>query len=183
MTTNDRLVEHFRAMARNNAWSNYRLHQACAALGDQDYRARRTSFFPSLHLTLLHILEVDWMYLDQLENVPTERLDMDYNLAIEDRTELDAAQRKMDRRLIAYCDRLTPEILAAPVVIRRSDGRRPVDPASAVLTHLLVHQIHHRGQAHAMLASTPVMPPQLDEFFLGENRPKRAADLRALELG
>jgi uncharacterized damage-inducible protein DinB len=26
--------------------------------------------------------------------------------------------------------------------------------------HLFAHQIHHRGQAHAMLAGTPLPPPQ-----------------------
>ena len=36
----------------------------------------------------------------------------------------------------------------------------------AILAHLFQHQIHHRGQAHAMLAGTAVPPPQLDEFFL-----------------
>ena len=45
-----------------------------------------------------------------------------------------------------------------------------------LLLHLFGHQIHHRGQAHAMLAGTDVPPPQLDEFFsIGE------ADLRAGE--
>ncbi len=48
-------VEQIRAMARNNAWSNYRLHNACAQLSDTEYRAKRVSFFPSLPLTLIHI--------------------------------------------------------------------------------------------------------------------------------
>jgi uncharacterized damage-inducible protein DinB len=48
--------------------------------------------------------------------------------------------------------------------------------------HLFVHQIHHRGQAHAMLAGTSVKPPQLDEFFLAQDLPLRAGDLRALAL-
>jgi len=67
-------------------------------------------------------------------------------------------------------------------VLRRENGRRPVDPASAILTHLFVHQIHHRGQVHAMLAGTSVPPPQLDEFFLSEDQLRRAPDLAALEL-
>ena len=40
----------------------------------------------------------------------------------------------------------------------------------AVLAHLFLHQVHHRGQAHAMLAGTRVPPPQLDEFFLDYDR-------------
>jgi hypothetical protein len=49
-----------------------------------------------------------------------------------------------------------------------------------VLTHLFVHQIHHRGQVHAMLAGTSVPPPQLDEFFLAQDAALRAGDLAAL---
>jgi uncharacterized damage-inducible protein DinB len=61
-------VEHLLAMARNNAWANHRLHEACAGLSAEDYKARRTSFFPSIHLPLNHILLVDWYYLDALDN-------------------------------------------------------------------------------------------------------------------
>jgi uncharacterized damage-inducible protein DinB len=49
-----------------------------------------------------------------------------------------------------------------------------------VLLHLFAHQTHHRGQAHAMLAGTPVKPPQLDEFFMSEELPLREAELRDL---
>jgi hypothetical protein len=51
-----------------------------------------------------------------------------------------------------------------------------------VLAHLFEHQIHHRGQAHAMLAGTAAKPPQLDEFFLAEEAPLTAAELTALDL-
>jgi uncharacterized damage-inducible protein DinB len=47
------------------------------------------------------------------------------------------------------------------------------------LAHLFVHQIHHRGQAHAMLSGTPVAPPQLDEYFLVSDAERRAPDLKA----
>jgi hypothetical protein len=46
-----------------------------------------------------------------------------------------------------------------------------------LLLHLFQHQIHHRGQAHAMLSGTKVPPPQLDEFFSTAEGPLRAAEL------
>jgi uncharacterized damage-inducible protein DinB len=46
--------------------------------------------------------------------------------------------------------------------------------------HLFQHQIHHRGQAHAMLAETAVSPPQLDEFFPVEEAPSRATEFSRL---
>jgi uncharacterized damage-inducible protein DinB len=51
-----------------------------------------------------------------------------------------------------------------------------------VLAHLFQHDIHHRGQVHAMLAGTALAPPQLDEFFLAQDAAMRSDDLRALGL-
>jgi uncharacterized damage-inducible protein DinB len=48
------------------------------------------------------------------------------------------------------------------------------------LLHLFQHDIHHRGQAHAMLSGTSVPPPQLDEFFSVGEAPLRAAEFAEL---
>jgi uncharacterized damage-inducible protein DinB len=40
--------------------------------------------------------------------------------------------------------------------------------------------VHHRGQAHAMLAGTSVAPPQLDEFFCENEAHLRAAEFADL---
>jgi uncharacterized damage-inducible protein DinB len=178
------LAEYLRAMARNNAWANYRLLEACARLSEAEYRARRVNFFPSIELALNHILSVDWYYLDALDNggrrwrelyalrdVPCERFD-------ELRREQDAA----DRRLIGFCDGLSDDSLDQTVILNRPDERRYPERTQDVLAHLFQHDIHHRGQIHAMLAGTTVAPPQLDEFFLAQDAALRAADLRALGL-
>ena len=39
-----------------------------------------------------------------------------------------------------------------------------------ILAHVFLHDIHHRGQVHAMLSGTSVAPPQLDEFLLDYDR-------------
>src|SRR3546814_20896828 len=57
-------IELQRRFARNNAWSNHRLLKACGALSEAEYKAARTSFFPSIELTLNHILLVDLLYYD-----------------------------------------------------------------------------------------------------------------------
>jgi uncharacterized damage-inducible protein DinB len=49
-----------------------------------------------------------------------------------------------------------------------------------LLMHLFNHQVHHRGQAHAMLAGTAVKPPQLDEFMMPSEFALRSDDLAAL---
>ncbi|HET6337959.1 MAG TPA: DinB family protein, partial [Polyangiales bacterium] len=90
------------------------------------------------------------------------------------------AQHEVDRRLIALCAGLND--LSRAVSIQRADHVQR-EPLVRVLAHLFQHQIHHRGQAHAMLAGTAVKPPQLDEFFLAEDAPLRAEEFAALGLG
>ncbi|HJQ56613.1 MAG TPA: DinB family protein [Vineibacter sp.] len=176
------LVDHFRAMARNNAWSNYRLLEACAQLRAGEYEAPRVGFFPSLKETLNHILMVDGYYIDSLEG-RDDALDranaFTPHAAVAALTE---AQRTSDRRLLAYCDSLEPGRLEAPVTLRREGRTAPLETVRQVLPHLFIHQVHHRGQAHAMLSSTSVKPPQLDEFFLLDELPLRRDELRALGL-
>lgn len=90
----------------------------------------------------------------------------------------EAAQRVSDRKLIAYCDRTADYDALA----RLDRGPRGVfeERAASVLLHTFQHQVHHRGQAHSMLAGTPVGPPQLDEFFLDEDPRLRADDLQTM---
>ena len=61
------LAHHLYTMACNNAWANHRLISACSQLSQEEFVARRTSFFPSIKATLNHILTVDWYYIDALE--------------------------------------------------------------------------------------------------------------------
>jgi len=174
------LAQHFLEMARNNAWANHRLHAACALLDDAGLKAGRSGFFGSIHRTLNHILIVDWYYLDALERGgqgPALYADSE---PYEHLADLTAAQRASDRRLLAYSEALTDTTLAATVELERGGGARHPERVPSVLAHLFQHQIHHRGQAHAMLAGTHVKPPQLDEFFCANEAHLRAPELAAL---
>ena len=95
--------------------------------------------------------------------------------------ELHAAQRDVDRRLVDACAALTDAQLEQPVAVQRSKGVMH-ETATRLLAHLFQHQIHHRGQAHAMLAGTRVKPPQLDEFFCANEAHLRARRTRGAGL-
>jgi len=177
---------HFTPQAYNNAWANHRLLRACAMLSADEFRAARTGFFPSIKATLNHNLTVDWYYLEMLERSraglpPHERphRHFDPEQPFDDSAALSAAQHEADRRLIAYCEALRERDLDAVVLLPRSTGVQR-DRVGRILAHLFQHQIHHRGQAHAMLAGTRVKPPQLDEFFCTGEAPLRERDFAEL---
>ena len=94
--------------------------------------------------------------------------------------ELALAQGAADRRFIDHVDGLTALALDEIVALDRGGGRVQREQRGHVIGHLLAHQVHHRGQAHAMLAGTAVAPPQLDEFLLPGEAHLRADDVRAL---
>jgi uncharacterized damage-inducible protein DinB len=180
------LARHFHAEACNNAWANHRLLAACRKLPEEDFVARRTSFFPSIKATLNHILTVDWYYLEALERSlagrppdPRPGRFFDPEEPFERCEDLAREQRAADRRLVALCESLGDERLTAIVEIPRRDHVQR-EEAHRVLAHLFQHDIHHRGQVHAMLAGTSVKPPQLDEFYLAAEAPLRDADFADL---
>jgi uncharacterized damage-inducible protein DinB len=169
-------------LAENNAWANHRLQQACGQLSLEDLRAKRTSFFPSIHETLTHIWLVDEYYVDAMLEGGLGRSIFENEDPFETFEALAQAQRAADERLVAYVRDIRNEAgLDKPVRLERTEHVQ-VERVGDVLLHLFQHQIHHRGQAHAMLAGTKVKPPQLDEFFMAEERPLREAELATLGL-
>jgi uncharacterized damage-inducible protein DinB len=172
-------VQYFQVMARNNAWANERLITACEKLSDADFVAPRTGFFPSLMLTLNHILVVDWFYVDALEGGTLGPDAWSDEAPCRTAPTLRAAQQTVDLRLIDFCDSLSEAALGKAAHMHRGT-RVQTDRVDRVLMHLFQHQVHHRGQAHAMLAATSVKPPQLDEFFVAEDAPLRRDEFRQL---
>ena len=172
-------VQTYRAFAYNNAWANHRLLTACAALSQQDFEAERTGFFPSLQMTLNHIYVIDLFYVDALEDGWLGPKAFENDVPCPSAGALKSAQAAVDRRLIAVCDALAPQSLERIVRVNR-DTRVQTERCDRLLMHLFQHQIHHRGQAHAMLSATAVAPPQLDEFFSIGEAPLRAAEFEQL---
>ncbi len=174
------LTAHFRRMARNNAWSNWRLFDACGRLSRDDYAAPRTGYFPSIQRTMDHILMVDLYYLDALEG---SRRGFNLIARWQPITEFAAVrmdQIASDQRLIGFCDRLTPDEPNREIVVDRGPNGLTRESVGDTLAHLFVHQVHHRGQVHAMLAGSLAGAPQLDEYFLRFDAGRRAEDLAAL---
>lgn len=171
----------FRAMVYNNLWANHRLLSACAGLSQEEFIAPRTGFFPSLRATLNHILIIDHFYVDAMEGGrlgPAAWADPEPFATL---PALKAAQEAMDRRLIAVVEAAAATGLDHVVEVhRRSHIQR--ERLDRLLLHLFQHQVHHRGQAHAMLSGTPVAPPQLDEFFSAGEADLRAGEFAALGL-
>lgn len=171
----------FRKLALNNAMANWRLHKAMTRLQPGEFTAPRTGFFPSLKATLNHILIVDWFYVDAMEGGTLGPKAWENEEPFDEPAGLYGAQLDVDRRLIDRCNTLDPLELSHVIAVHRG-SRIQHDRMDDLLSHLFLHQTHHRGQVHAMLAGTSVRPPQLDEFITGDDAPNRLDVVKALGL-
>jgi uncharacterized damage-inducible protein DinB len=169
----------FRKLAQANRLANARLHRACAGLDPADLTARRPAFFGTIQATLNHMLMVDRFYLNALLGRALDRALLDEATFCPDLPTLTAWQADTDLALIAHVDGLTPDTLAEIVAIDRGE-RVQHDRRDDVLSHLFQHQTHHRGQVHGLLSATPVKPPQLDEFIVGDDAAARSEDMARL---
>jgi uncharacterized damage-inducible protein DinB len=173
------LIQALRAMAYNNAWANHRLLSACAGLSQAEFEAPRTGFFPSIQATLNHILVIDWFYVDALEGGTLGPAAWANAVPCVSVAELHVAQAAVDRRLMAWCDGLGLDGVERIIQVHRGT-RVQTERADRLLLHMFQHQVHHRGQAHAMLSATSLTPPQLDEFFSIAEAPLRADEFKEL---
>src|SRR5260221_9556694 len=122
MASRQSLAHHFATEAYHNAWANHRLLKACAQLSQEDFVARRTSFFPSIKATLSHILTVDWYYLEIFERSlaglpPSENPNRHFEPEepFDTCAEISREQHASDRRLIPRYEALTDDRNDAPL--------------------------------------------------------------------
>lgn len=161
---------YFRRFARYNAWANRRLYEACAALTPEHYRAKRPSFFGSIHATLNHVLVGDRVWMGRFESVPSgiERLDQ---ILFDAFADLRAARDAEDARILRFVSGLDDDAIGDTLRYRNMAGQPQETQLAWTLAHFFNHQTHHRGQVHGMLSGTPVAPPELDLiYFLRQDR-------------
>ena len=177
MSCDDAICRPLRQMARNALLANRRLDIACVALGAGEWEATRTSFFPSLKETMVHLLDADRWYIDMFRGDRP-------GIAREAGSRASAAEfarerAEVDAWVVEFCENLKAHDLSSAILNEWPD-RIFTETLADTLLHFFLHGQHHRGQVHAMLAGSSVVPPQLDEFIQVSVTDLRAADLAAL---
>lgn len=146
------LTQNFVVQARYNAWMNRKLYAVCATIPATERTRDLGAFFRSIHGTLSHQLLVDHVWIGRWAGSPPayHRLDQ---IVHEDFADLHTAQLASDAHLLARVSRLDTAALTRRIAYTSLLDRqaRELDLAT-LLTHLFLHQTHHRGQLTTLIA-------------------------------
>jgi uncharacterized damage-inducible protein DinB len=145
------MLQHFRMFAAYNAWANQRVYEAAADLTDEEFGRDVGVFFRSVMGTLNHILAGDRVWMKRFTGAGNAPTSLDF-ITSTDLAVLRAERESEDRRIVAWVDGLTPEVLEKSFTYTTITSPATVTQRlSLAMDHFFNHQTHHRGQAHSAL--------------------------------
>lgn len=144
--------------AAYNLWANHRMTDAVLQLPEEMQQQKIISSFPSIELTLLHLMNVEsiwWQRMKLVENIHIIEASTFTVTQISHKI-LDASTQWKE-----WVDKSTTAAFEHEFVYRNSKKEQFKQPVFQMLLHLFNHQTYHRGQIVTMLKQLGVdkIPP------------------------
>lgn len=157
-----------RLMARYNSWQNANLTTAADRLTDAERRADRGALFGSIVATFNHLYWADALMLARLRGDPRPERYILHSLTEPAEWEAFKDMRaRRDAAIEAWAQALKDADLQGSTVWYPGDGFQRNERATALCAAgLFQHQIHHRGQVHAMLTAAGAEPGATDLMLM-----------------
>jgi uncharacterized damage-inducible protein DinB len=147
-------------------WARDRQLQVCADLTEEQFLRPLGGSFPSLRDTLVHLVAVEWIWLERWRGRSPRTL-----LPPEEFPTLAAVSerwRAVEREMREYVAGLNEEALERPMTIVSTRGQSWTFALWRMIVHLLNHQAYHRGQVTTYLRQLGAQPAEVD-FLDGHN--------------
>lgn len=157
------LVIQFKLFADYNQLMNQRLYDASAQLSEQQLCDDHGAFFGSVLATLNHVLVGDIIWLKRFamhhgsvevllpvtQIAKPERLD---SILFDDLAALRAERDRLDRLISDWVANLAEADLDDVLAYHDTKGDPYQKHYGSLISHLFLHQIHHRGQVTTLLS-------------------------------
>lgn len=161
------ILNQFQLFAEYNRLMNRRMMAAAVQLDDAQLTADRGAFFGSLLGTLNHILVGDIIWLKRFATLPAHGEALAYVSNLESPPSLDtmlfdelqdltAEREKIDTILVNWIARLCEHEIEGYLTYHNMAGEAQVKSVKSLISHLFLHQVHHRGQATTLLSQSAV---------------------------
>ena len=145
------LLQNLVWQAQYNQTMNRQFFAACEPINDADRKRDLGAFFKSIHGTLNHILLADKVWMGRIQNQPFAVKSLDQILH-DDFDDLRAERERTDQRILAFVESLSETDLSSTIrytsIAKKTENAFRLDQ---ILTHLFLHQTHHRGQVTTLI--------------------------------
>src|ERR1039458_8014433 len=133
----------------HNYWARDRQLQACSALTDEQFLCPLGNSFPSVRDTLVHLLAVEWLWLERWRGQSPRAL-----LPSEEFPTLASVCERwhtVEQEMKEYLVALPADVLQLHMTCTGTRGNSWTYALWRMMIHLLEHQTYHRGQVTALL--------------------------------
>lgn len=161
-----------RMMARYNAWQNSQLMPVLEAMSPEDLAKDRGAFFGGLLATANHLLWGDTLWMSRFDpSVDAPDVPAKDHASLHPTISSWAADRfRMDGKIRFWAEGVRALDLKGDLTwYSGTMSRTMISPLGQSVVHFFNHQIHHRGQIHAMLTAAGQQAPVSDLIFMPED--------------
>lgn len=161
------MLNQFKLLASYNQLMNQRLYEAASQLSEAELKEDKGAFFKSIFGTLNHILVADILWLNRFSNA-TENDKLSASLSsmelpksldallFNTLNELKNKRVEFDHVITEWISSLSVENLKLVVTYKNMLGKEHNKSLGSLINHLLLHQIHHRGQVTTLLSQADI---------------------------
>jgi len=161
------MVNQFRLFCEYNKLINQRIYAASSELSGFEINEDKGAFFKSILGTLNHILVGDIIWLKRFAYHPSSKKVLSYISSIERPKSLGSIfhpefdklyleRKKIDSIICNWINELSENDLSDFIVYENIAGKRFEKLYASLISHLFLHQVHHRGQITTLLSQYDV---------------------------
>lgn len=159
------MLNQFQLFSEYNRLMNERLYDSASHLSDDDLSRDRGAFFKSVIGTLNHILVGDIIWLKRFSTHPSSEKVLSYVSNMDKPKSLDTLlycdlhslrdeRVRIDNVIIQWIHSLSERDIEDSITYENMAGMCFKKPFSSLISHLFLHQVHHRGQVTALVSQS-----------------------------
>ncbi len=150
----------FRELYRYNYWARDRQLAACAALTDEEFKRPMGNSFSSLRETLVHLLQVEWIWLERWNQRAPKVWPSDAGLT--GLGQVAERWQEIERAMWEFLGRVSERELRREISYVNFQGQTFTYALWRMMTHVITHQCYHRGQVTTLLRQLGKPAPMVD---------------------
>ncbi len=157
------LLPAIRDLFEHNYWARDRQLQVCATFSEDRFLREVGGSFPSVRDTLVHLVAVEWLWLERWRGKTPKTLISRNELPT--LASIEKRWREVEQEMRTYVDSLDENKLAATMTYLNTRGQVWTYPLWQAIMHLLNHQNYHRGQITSQVRMLGLQPAPVDYLW------------------